>query len=90
MWTRWTRTPVPRWCCHDTLWPRGTPFLTVRVRVAPDRVLWRCPLCAGELAPADLPALEDLVRPPPALRRVVLPFDWKARQSGDRDPGEEG
>lgn len=56
----------------------------------------RCEACAGP-APADLPPLE--VRAPEVAWRPlvpiptgvgVLPFDFKARAAGDREPGEEG
>lgn len=90
MQTRWTRTATPRWCC-ETLHPPGTPFLELtfsHIR----RPLWRCPSCAGETPPPDLPPLTAHPVLGPRRRRVSRPLavDWKARQSGEREPGQEG
>jgi hypothetical protein len=58
----------------------------------------RCDRCEGP-APPDLPAFVErtnAIAPTPMTRvRPTLPLgtplaDWRARQSGDREPGEEG
>jgi hypothetical protein len=45
-----------------------------------------------EPAPPDLPAVIETAAADPVVQRLasVLPFDWKARSTGDREPGEEG
>lgn len=88
MQTHWTRTPLERWCCGE-LHPAGTPFLVLEV-AGVTRKLWRCPSCADAPAPADLPpmAAHPVTVPVRAARQPA--FDWKARQSGEREPGQEG
>jgi hypothetical protein len=55
----------------------------------------RCERCVGP-APADLPPLPARTGITPTLlmrptRGVpMLPLDWKARSTGEREPGEEG
>jgi hypothetical protein len=88
--TRWTRTTFARWCC-GTLQPPGTPFLEIQV-AGVTRALWRCPACAEEAPPADLAPLPEPAPLRASWLRPTRPpaFDWKARQSGAREPGEEG
>lgn len=58
------------------------------------RELVRCSACAGELVPAELPAL---VSPPPSTPLTMtrftadmLPLDFKQRQAAaEREPGED-
>jgi len=67
---------------HAVLWFFG-PF--------PRRA--RCAKCAGEPVPADLPPLVPALKiAPTALIRFTnnsLPLDWKQKQAGDREPGED-
>lgn len=85
MLTRWTRAAYPRYCCTDELLPRGTPIQQLRIRGLA-RTLWRCPWCADEPPPEDLPplpeppAIETRVRRQPQWRATL---DWKARQAGE-------
>jgi hypothetical protein len=56
----------------------------------------RCPACADEAPPVDLPLLSttEYVTPTPLLNlrlmADMLPLDWKTRGAGGREPGEEG
>lgn len=62
------------------------------------RTLVRCAPCAKHAGygepPPDLPALVERVLPPPMVKLAhagvgALPFDWKARSAGEREPGED-
>lgn len=95
--TRWTRVQSDTLCGHcPHLIRRGDPVLEIRI-VGVKSVKRRCVACAGEPVP-DLPAwVERQPIQPTApvftpVRQLVgtLPFDYKARQIGEREPGEDG
>jgi hypothetical protein len=73
----------------------GAPFVEFAIAGLARRKV-RCPACAGDRVPADLPPLPT--RPAPAWAPLVpipvgahvLPLDWKARSAGEREPGQEG
>lgn len=88
----WSRATFDTECglCRQAI-PRGAPVLRI---TAPSmtRALLRCSACRE--APPDLPPLVERA-PLPATPLVrftpdMLPLDWKARQAGAREPGEEG
>jgi hypothetical protein len=76
---------------------RGDPMLIVRLNGV-KRAHFRCAACAkasgyGE-PPADLPPLQERSAVVPMLKighvgAGALPLDWKARSSGEREPGED-
>ena len=89
--TAWTRAPFHILCglCARVI-RRGDPVLLLTLPGL-TRVKRRCSNCAGE-APPDLPAIVEVVIPSPTpmvpVRRLAgLPFDWKIRQAGEREPG---
>lgn len=54
----------------------------------------RCERCADGEAPPDLPSVEAMkptFTPMVPMRAVAdsLPLDWKAAQSGEREPGSD-
>jgi len=92
---QWGRSPLATACgmCGVVI-KRGDPCMEIAfVAVATTR-LRRCPDCAGEPMPEELPPLTLSHTSPSAafLQRLrnLLPFDWTARATGDREPGEEG
>jgi hypothetical protein len=72
----------------------GDPVLVIPVGHRGRLALLRCGGCRQ--APPDLPAViacsVQLAQPElvPVRRLAGLPLDWRTRQSGERDPGEEG
>ena len=97
----WARVVVPSTLCggcnHEL--HRGDPVLLIEVayRGGQRLVLWRCDRCEGP-APPDLPALVErtnAIAPSPLKKfHPVLPLgtplaDFRARQSGEREPGED-
>lgn len=93
---QWQRASVDEYCgqCRATV-PAGEPFLRFTLEGL-RRTFVRCPTCADEDQPADVPAAR---RPdPPSVAAAMtpvrqlagLPLDWRTRQLGERDPGEEG
>ena len=92
-WTRVvTRSTMCGRCGRELL--QGDPVLCIAVNGG--RALRRCDRCEGP-APPDLPPFVERADPirlppltklvPPSAARVV---DWRARASGEREPGEEG
>ena len=90
----WTRAAIARHCgnCGAAI-AVGAPVLELAIPELVQRKV-RCPACAGESVPADLPARVDPQTP--FLRLVpiptgahVLPFDYKSAAAGDREPGED-
>jgi hypothetical protein len=73
----------------------GAPFVEgaaiLRIEIGPRVVKVRCDVCAGP-APPDLPLDPAPPAPPPPLRGFthMLPLDFRRRQAGEREPGEEG
>ncbi|HEV8502501.1 MAG TPA: hypothetical protein VGR63_13050 [Casimicrobiaceae bacterium] len=97
----WARAIVPMLCggCNRQL-AKGDPVLLIDITYRAGRSIRRsrCDRCEGP-APPDLPALierSNAITPTPLKKMAaVLPFgrplaDWRARQSGEREPGEEG
>lgn len=97
----WTRCPEKaKLCggpCTNTI-RLGEPMLQLRVGEK-GRVLVRCAECAQRggygSPPPDLPALVERVAPAPMVKIAhagvgALPFDWRKRAAGEREPGEEG
>jgi len=79
---------------------KADPTLEIHIQGL-KRALVRCASCAGEPVPTDLPPLEE--RPANTIDPTYKPqraplfasvgtmaTDWKARQSGERQPGEDG
>lgn len=68
--------------------PVGRPMLVFKfAELSPGhRGLRRCPTCAGEPVPDDLPALEDRTLPQHQLRTRfsgdMLPIDFKSQAAG--------
>jgi hypothetical protein len=98
----WTRVIVPATLCGgcNRQLLKGDPVLMIDLAFLGGKMIrvWRCDRCDGP-APPDLPALVEqnsAITPRPMTRLApVLPFgtplaDWRARQSGEREPGEEG
>jgi len=98
----WARASVDTVCggphATFTLIRKGDPVLVLKGpgygREAAGFRKVRCVKCAGP-APADLPPLEEhtvTIRPMLHLRSGAgaLPFDYKAAQAGEREPGEDG
>lgn len=97
----WTRAIVPMLCggCNRML-AKGDPILVIEFGYRAGRPTrrTRCDRCEGP-APPDLPALivrSHAITPTPMKKFApVLPLgttfaDWRARASGEREPGEEG
>lgn len=90
----WTRSPIAETCgqCRAVI-ASGDPLLRFRLEGL-KRTFARCPTCADEAMPDDVPALPARVAPEPDLvpvRRLAgLPLDWRTRSLGEREPGEEG
>jgi hypothetical protein len=85
----WTREAFGRRCgrCGASI-AVGDPVLRMQIPgVRRDR--FRCEGCEGP-APRVMP-LHFEVMAPPTLHgaTTMLPLDWRARQSGERDPGED-
>lgn len=97
----WTRAPMLTLCgyCNAEI-AKGSPVRMVRIG---PRLRPRCPVCAGEPVPADLPELAARVPITPTVKASRGPLfasvstfapvgklarDWKEKQSG-RDPGED-
>jgi hypothetical protein len=77
---------------------QGDPVLNIDVTGRGGRVLHRCDQCEGP-APPGLPAFierTNTITPTPLTRFApLLPLgtrlaDFRARQSGEREPGEDG
>lgn len=98
----WARVVVPSTLCggcnHEL--HTGDPVLMIDIAFLGGKMihLWRCERCEGP-APPDLPALverDTRITPRPMTKfHPTLPLgtplaDWRARQSGEREPGEEG
>lgn len=100
--TEWIRTRVMLLCgsCRATI-PQETPVLIIHLNGTKRA---RCVACAkrtfGQEPPTEWPAeaighapqvqrQPDFVTPR-QLHKMVARLDWKARQSGEREPGEEG
>lgn len=87
--TRWTRLPATTYCgsCAKAILP-GDPVFEVQTG---GRALWRCPNCAWESVPSDLPPLPVprfvTIKPSPKAPKFVpadvLARDWKLKQSRD-------
>lgn len=97
----WARAIVPMICggCNRRL-EKGDPLLLIdfTFRAGRSTRRARCDRCEGP-APPDLPAFverSNVITPTPLAKfSPVLPLgtplaDWRARQSGEREPGEEG
>ena len=97
----WRRVTIPTLCggCNREL-HRGEPILEIEFVFLGGKPIhcWRCDHCDGP-APADLPLIVERahVITPTRLVHVVptLPLgtslaDWRARASGEREPGEDG
>jgi hypothetical protein len=92
----WQRASVDEYCgqCRATV-PAGEPFLRF-ILEGMRRTFVRCPTCADEDLPVDLPAARrpdpPVVAPAmtPVRHLAGLPFDWSRRRLGEREPGEEG
>jgi hypothetical protein len=97
----WTRTALPTMCggCNRQI-ATGEAVLVIGLVYHGGKEIrrLRCDRCEGP-APPDLPAFVErtnAIAPTPLQRvRPTLPLgtplaDWRARQSGDREPGEEG
>jgi hypothetical protein len=73
----------------------GDPLLELHITAIKSPKL-RCPTCAGYPPPDDLPPLVERVPIPVTPMAHIrtgadaLPFDFKARAAGEREPGEEG
>jgi hypothetical protein len=98
----WARVVVPATLCGgcNRELHRGEPILLIEVAFLAGKIIrcHRCERCEGP-APPDLPALVEratAITPTPLTRILpVLPLgtplaDWRARQSGEREPGEDG
>jgi hypothetical protein len=97
-WQRASRAWVCGSCAN--IFDKGTPQLLIYVPLVKDPKR-RCQTCAGEPVPADLPDRAPITTVPtgttPALpfasvgsmAKQVKPFDYKAAQSGEREPGED-
>lgn len=96
----WTRAAVDTRCGGPHTAPlvvkRGDPILMVQAPGVTRR-LWRCPSCAGEAPPLDLPDLPEhveltAIEPMLKMRHVrdALPLDFRQARTGDREPGEDG
>lgn len=90
----WTRALRPMRCgsCGAEL-ARGVPIQQIRFeRIKVTRTRGEC--CAEGKPPADLPALieHQAIQSSKLTPRLAtsLPLDWKARATGEREPGEEG
>jgi hypothetical protein len=92
-WTRATSAYVRTCGSCGTVIPAGDP-LQEWTLPGVRRTRIRCRACAVGPVPPDLPPLcpEPAWAPlvPIPVGAHVLPFDYKARAAGDRDPGEEG
>lgn len=94
----WKRAPFLCLCglCRGDI-AKGAPVLEIRVTYGGARsasLHMRCEKCMGP-APPDLPAFVE--RAPEFTPMVhiltgpgALPFDFKSRATGEREPGEEG
>jgi hypothetical protein len=94
---RWTRaTPAYVRTCGScgTVIPAGDPLQEWTLPgVRQSRI--RCTACALGPVPPDLPAHVETTADAAFERRLErlanrLPLDWRARQAGERDSGEEG
>lgn len=93
----WERRPIGVKCgrCGSKI-PIGDPvqFITADARWSVKTTFARCRHCAEGKPPADLPALvspQVAIEPSPMVRagKVKLPFDYRLRQSGEREPGSD-
>lgn len=94
----WRRAPALTICggpCRVMI-RKGEPVLEIRIDGVDKRFL-RCPQCAGEPVPADLPPLSEQVPIAPSHKSRTAPLfasagslakDWKQSQAG-REPGED-
>jgi hypothetical protein len=99
---KWERVSVPSTLCGgcNRQLLRGDPVLVITRERGTARALRfvRCDRCEGP-APPDLPPFVErtnAIAPTPLTKfHPVLPLgtplaDYRARQSGEREPGEEG
>lgn len=86
---RWTRALYRRLCgfCGADV-PKDSPYLSITFPQPTARDKVRCPACAGEPIPNDLPLIH--VPDKATVNAVsgfssakVLAYDWKKRQAGD-------
>jgi hypothetical protein len=87
----WTRATLDEHCGHCRApIATGQPMLVITLAALGPRVPFRrCPACAGEPVPADLPELPiRAATRPMAMSHIVhrgsLPLDWKQKQSGEQ------
>ncbi len=98
----WTRVAVPATLCGgcNRQLLKGDPVLLIDLAFLGGKMIHRvrCDRCEGP-APPDLPALVETtnaITPRPMTKfHPVLPLgtplaDYRARQSGEREPGEDG
>ena len=91
----WTRADVVTLCggpCPNSFIQPGEAMLVITLQGLKPK--YRCRQCAGEPVP-DLPALVEQARARPTdmtpVRQLTgLPLDWKTKQSGEPEPGQEG
>jgi len=92
---QWTRAEQAKLCglCGELI-ALGEPAVIICVNGI-TRKRWRCQACAGE-PPPDLPPLlprDEIICDPQTPNPTRPPWsvhDWKRKQAGERDPGEDG
>ena len=90
----WVRAEVLTLCggsCHGQIEP-DAPILLISLPGVKRRLI-RCQVCAGEEVPPMLPRTvkkSPFTKRMQPIARIAGGFDWKAKQAGARELGDEG